>query len=159
MKKSEKQIDNIIGKYRQIRREDLIPLLQEIQEETGYLPMEAIVRIGKLAGLSTTKIYGLATFYDQFRFSRRGKVHLVICNGTSCYINGAGAVTNKIREILGIEPGETTRDGIFSYELSNCMGGCLYGPVLIVNGEYHLRIKADQIPDLINMLRINSESF
>jgi NADH:ubiquinone oxidoreductase subunit E len=77
-------LEVIIKKYKQGRREDLIPLLQEIQSATGYLSEEAVVRVGSHLGLSTTKIYGLATFYDQFRFFPAGKINIRICNGTSC---------------------------------------------------------------------------
>lgn len=158
MKKNEKATDAIISRYKAGRRDDLIPLLQEIQEETGYLSEEAIRKVGKLMGLSTTKIYGLATFYDQFRFTPRGKYHLVVCNGTSCYLNGAGAIVGKIKEELGIEPGETTRDGKFSYELSSCMGGCMHGPILVVNGKYHLKLKPEHIQSIIEMFRKESEN-
>jgi len=158
MRKNEKVLDAIINRYKSGKREDLIPLLQEIQEETGFLSEEALKKVGSLMGLSTTKIYGLATFYDRFRFTPRGKYHLVICNGMGCYLNGGGAVIAKIREELGIEPGETTRDGKFSYELSNCMGACIHGPLLIVNGKYHLKVKAEQIQSMISMLRKESEN-
>jgi len=158
MRKNENVIDAIISRYKSGKREDLIPLLQEIQEETGYLSEEALKKVGRLMGLSTTKIYGLATFYDHFRFTPLGKYHFVVCNGTGCYLNGSGAVIARIREELGIEPGETTRDGRFSYELSNCMGGCIHGPLLIVNGKYHLKVKPEQIQSMINMFRKESEN-
>lgn len=153
MKKAEKQAESIIGKYRNIRREDLIPILQEIQDETGYLSKEVLVKVAKATGLSVTKIYGLATFYDQFRFFPQGKCNIILCNGTSCYMNGAGSMAAKIKEELGIEPGEITRDGNFSYEHSHCVGGCSCGPVLIVNGEYRLNVKPDQISSLISSLK------
>lgn len=149
----ESSFENILNRYKPGRREDLIPILQEIQEEAGYLPEEAIVKVGKLLSLSTTKIYGLATFYDQFRFIPAGKIHLIICRGTSCFLNGAEGVVKKIREELGIEPGQTTRDGKFSYEIVTCMGGCPGGPVILANGEYHTRIKPEQVPDLISKLK------
>ena len=81
-------IESIIKKYKAGRREDMIPLLQEIQDQYGYLSEEIIVRVGNFTGLSTTKIYGLATFYDQFRFVPAGKIVLKICNGTSCFLSG-----------------------------------------------------------------------
>ncbi len=91
-------------------REDLIPLLQEIQAENGYLSEESIVRVGGHLGLSTTKIFGLATFYDQFRFIPSGKVHLKICHGTSCFMNGSQAIIDKFKEELKISPGQTTQE-------------------------------------------------
>jgi NADH:ubiquinone oxidoreductase subunit E len=146
------EIDSIIRKYKSGRREDLIPLLQEIEEQSGYLSEESIVKVGHYLNLSTTKIYGLATFYDQFRFFPAGKIHIRICNGTSCFLNGSQSVINKIREVTGIQPGQTTRDGKISFEVVTCMGGCSNGPLLQVNGEYKTHIKTEQLPGLISKL-------
>ena len=146
-------LDIILKKYKSGKREDLIPLLQEIQEYLGYLSEEAIVKVGSFLGLSTTKIYGLATFYDRFRFIPAGKIQIRICNGTSCFLNGSKSIIDKIREETGILPGQTTRDGNFSYEIVSCMGGCHNGPVINVNGEYHTHIKAEQLPELIRKLK------
>lgn len=146
-------LDIILKKYKSGKREDLIPLLQEIQEYAGYLSEEAIVKVGGFLGLSTTKIYGLATFYDRFRFIPSGKIRITICNGTSCFLNGSKSIIDKIREETGILPGQTTRDGNFSYEIVSCMGGCHNGPVINVNGEFHTHIKAEQLPELIRKLK------
>jgi NADH:ubiquinone oxidoreductase subunit E len=146
-------IDIILKKYKSGKREELIPLLQEIQEYLGYLSEEAIIKVGSFLGLSTTKIYGLATFYDRFRFIPSGKIQIRICNGTSCFLNGSKSIIDKIKEETGILPGQTTRDGNFSYEIVSCMGGCHSGPVINVNGEYHTHIKAEQLPELIKKLK------
>jgi len=151
-------IDIILSRYKTGKKEYLIPILQEIQEEKGFLSEEAIVKVGKLLGLSTTKIYGLATFYDKFRFVPYGKIHLRICNGTTCFLNGSQPVINKIRDEIGIEPGQTTRDGLLSYEVTSCMGGCSNGPVLCINGEYTTALKVEQVPDLIRKIRYLSEN-
>jgi NADH-quinone oxidoreductase subunit E len=147
------ELDIILKKYKQGKREDLIPLLQEIQDHLGYLSEEAIVKTGSFLGLSTTKIFGLATFYDKFRFIPSGKIQITICHGTSCFLNGSQAIINKIREETGVMPGQTTRDGNFSYEIVSCMGGCCNGPVINVNGQYHTHIKAEQLPELIKRLK------
>src|SRR5690606_38751076 len=98
------KIDDILSRYRDESHESLIPILQDVQEEEGYLTESAIVRIGSFLRMSTTKIYGLATFYDRFRFIPAGRVHMRICNGTTCFINGSAAVVTAVRETLGIEP-------------------------------------------------------
>ena len=141
--------DIILKKYKQGKREDLIPMLQEIQEEMGFLSEEAIVNVGRFLGLSTTKIYGLATFYDRFRFIPPGKIQIRICHGTSCFLNGSQAVIDKIENETGVKLGQTTRSGNFSYEIVSCMGGCHNGPILNVNGEFHTHIKPEQLPELI----------
>ncbi|TFG41751.1 MAG: NADH-quinone oxidoreductase subunit NuoE [Bacteroidia bacterium] len=146
-------LDIILKKYRQGRREDLIPLLQEIQTDHGYLSEEAIVRVGNHLGLSTTKLFGLATFYDQFRFFPYGKIHIKICHGTSCFMNGSQQVLNKFMEELKITPGQTTRNGNFSIDIVSCMGGCYHGPVIMVDGEYQIHVRPDKIPDLIKKLK------
>jgi len=148
-----KDFDIILKKYKQGRREDMIPLLQEIQEEMGYLSEEAIVMVGNFLNLSTTKIYGLATFYDKFRFIPSGKIQIVVCNGTSCFLNGSREIINTLKEETGVEPGQVTRDGIFSYEIVTCMGGCNNGPVIKVNGQYYTHIKAEQLPELIKKFK------
>ena len=146
-------LEIILRKYKQGKREDLIPLLQEIQGDIGYLSEEAIVKIGSFLGLSTTKIYGLATFYDRFRFVPSGKIQIRICHGTSCFLNGSQSIINKIKEETGVMPGQTTRDGNFSYEIVSCMGGCCNGPIINMNGQYHTHIKAEQLPELIKRLK------
>jgi NADH-quinone oxidoreductase subunit E len=151
-------LEKVLRKYRQGKREDLIPILQEIQAEEGYISEEAIVSVGTHLGLSTTKIYGLATFYDNFRFIPRGKIHIQICHGTSCFINGSQLLIDKFKEELKIVPGQTGRDGMFSLETISCTGGCHHGPVLNINGEYHIHVQPEQIPDLLEKLRYFIES-
>jgi NADH-quinone oxidoreductase E subunit len=146
-------LDIILKKYKQGKREELIPLLQEIQEKSGFLSEEAVVKVGNFLGLSTTKIYGLATFYDKFRFVPAGKIQIKICNGTSCFLNGSQNIINSIKEETGVGPGQTTRDGNFSYEIVSCMGGCNNGPIISVNGEYQTHIKPEQLPELIKRLK------
>jgi NADH:ubiquinone oxidoreductase subunit E len=146
-------LDIILKKYKQGKREDLIPMLQEIHEDIGYLSEEAIVKVGSYLGISTTKIYGLATFYDRFRFIPSGKIHIRVCHGTSCFLNGSQAIIKKIEEETGVIPGQTTRDGNFSYEILSCMGGCHNGPMLNVNGEFHIHVKAEQLPEMIKKLK------
>jgi NADH:ubiquinone oxidoreductase subunit E len=146
-------IESILRKYKQGKREELIPILQEIQGTVGHLPEDAIVRVGRFLGLSTTKIFGLATFYDKFRFYPSGRIRIKICHGTSCFLNGSEAIITKMKEETGIGPGQTTRDGLLSYEIVSCMGGCSNGPVLSVNDEYHTRINARQVPELVKRLK------
>jgi len=151
-------IESILSKYKTGRKEDLIPILQEIQEENGLLSEDAIIKVGNLLGMSTTKIFGLATFYDQFRFIPMGRIHLRICHGTTCFLNGSQSVIQHIKDELNIDPGQVTRDGLFSYEIVTCMGGCNNGPVIYVNGEYHTHIKGEKIPEFISKLKFTIEN-
>jgi NADH:ubiquinone oxidoreductase subunit E len=147
------KIADILSHYREGSHESLIPILQDIQEAEGYLSENAIVTIGSFLHMSTTKIFGLATFYDRFRFFPCGKVHLRLCNGTTCFINGSATVVAAVREALGIDPGQTTRDGRFSYELTSCMGGCNDGPVVATGDTYFTHIRSEDIPEMISKLK------
>lgn len=148
------KIEEILSRYREGSHESLIPILQDVQEAEGYLTESAIVRIGSFLRMSTTKIYGLATFYVRFRFIPAGKVHMRICNGTTCFINGSSAVVTAVRETLGIDPGQTTRDGRFSYELTACQGGCNEGPVVCTGENYHTRVRPEDVPELVSKLKV-----
>lgn len=151
-------IEKILKKYKPGRREELIPLLQEIQEVNGHISEEAIIKVGQFVGLSTTKIYGLATFYDQFRFIPAGRIRIKVCHGTSCFMNGSQSLINKIREETGLLPGQTSRDGLISYEIETCMGGCSNSPVVSINDEYYQQVKADKLQELIKKLRFIIEN-
>lgn len=146
-------IEGILKKYKAGKREELIPILQDIQAESGFLSEEAIVKVGSFLGLSTTKIYGLATFYDRFRFIPAGRIRIRVCHGTSCFLNGSQAVIGKLKEETGISAGQTSRDGLVSYEIVSCMGGCVNGPVLNINDEFHIRVSPAQVPELIKRLK------
>ena len=150
-------IESILNKYKSGRREDLIPLLQEIQEIDGMISEEAIVKVGSLLGMSTTKIFGLATFYEQFRFLPLGKIHLKVCHGTTCFLNGSQAIIKNIKDELDIEPGQTTRDGSFSFEVVSCMGGCNNSPVIYTNGEFFTYVRPEKIPEFLRKLRLTIE--
>ncbi len=147
------KIEEILSHYREGSHENLIPILQDVQEAEGYLSENAIVRIGSFLHMSTTKIFGLATFYDRFRFFPGGKVHMRICNGTTCFINGSAQVITAVRDALGIEPGQTTRDGRFSYELTACMGGCNEGPVICTGDRYYTHVRPEDFSEMITKLK------
>ena len=147
------RIDEILVRFPQIKRNALIPLLQAVQDEFGYISEEAISRIGSHLSLPTSKVYGLATFYNQFSFSPRGFYHVVLCNGTSCHMSGAGELMSEICKLLEINDGETTRDGLFSLEVQSCIGACGQSPVMAVNGEYHSGISVKEVREIINQYR------
>lgn len=148
------KIEDILTRYRSGSHESLIPILQDVQAEEGYLSEEAVVNIGRFLGMSTTKIYGLATFYDQFRFVPAGRIHLRICNGTTCFINGSGKLIAALKETLGVEPDQPTRDGRFSYELVACMGGCNDGPVVCSGDSFFTHVRAEDVPEMIKKLKV-----
>jgi NADH-quinone oxidoreductase subunit E len=146
-------IDEIIGRFPRVKRNALIPLLQAVQDEFGFIPEEAIQRIGEHLSLPTSKVYGLATFYNQFSFEPKGKVHIRVCNGSACHLEGSGELLQEITKLLGIGDGETTRDGRFSLEIQSCIGACGQSPVLCINGIYYAGVSVAGLRALIHQYR------
>jgi NADH-quinone oxidoreductase subunit E len=151
------KITKILEKYPFVQRENLIPILQDIQNELGYLTEDAVAEVSRYLGLPASKIYSLATFYSKFRFIPKGKYHLVICRGTSCHIQGASHLINKIYELIGIRSGETTRDGLFSLEVVPCMSACGFGPILAVNDSYYNQLDEDRLKEIIDFYKESEE--
>lgn len=148
-----KDINEILKKYPCGKRDSLIPLLQEIQEEIGFLAEDAIITVGKHLKLPTSKIYGVATFYNQFRFQPLGKYHIQVCRGTACHVLGSATVLQELEKALKIKAGETTRDGAFSLEVVACIGACGLAPVITVNGDFHANVTPERIDGLVKNLR------
>jgi len=146
-------IEEIIQRYPRVKRNALIPLLQAVQDAHGFISGEAIERISEHLSLPPSKVYGLATFYNQFTFSPKGDVHIVVCNGTGCHLHGSGDQLEEITKLLGIGDGETTRDGRFSLEIQSCIGACGQAPVLSVNGTYYSGLTVAGVRELINQIR------
>ncbi len=151
------RIEEILHQFPQIKRHALIPLLQAVQDEFGYISEEAIARIGSHLSLPTSKVYGLATFFNQFTFSPRGMYHVVLCNGTSCHMSGSGELLKEITKLLEISDGETTRDGMFSLEVQSCIGACGQSPVMAVNGTYYSEIGVKEVREIIKQYKEDAE--
>jgi len=122
------------------QKADLIPALQSIQNAYGYLPREAIFKISRRLKISESEIYGVATFYAQFRFTPPGKHHLKVCLGTACHVKGGEQMLEALKYLFAIKPGETTADGKYDLERVACLGCCALAPVVVVNNEVHGRM-------------------
>jgi NADH-quinone oxidoreductase subunit E len=129
-----KQIDELIRKYKG-KRGNLIPLLQGTQAVYGYLPKEAFVKIANETGLKLSRLYGVATFYAQFRLQPVGKHIIRVCHGTACHVQNATAITDDLQDELSVKDGETTPDGIFTLESVACLGCCSLAPVMMIGEE------------------------
>lgn len=145
----------LFKKYRNADRDSLIPLLQEIQEELGYLSKEAVAEVGKQLNLPTSKIYGVATFYNQFRFKPYGKYHIQVCRGTACHVKGSANVLSSLQNELNISSGDTTKDGLFSLEVVACIGACGLAPVISINGEFHAKVNPFEVDKILDIYRKN----
>jgi NADH-quinone oxidoreductase subunit E len=146
------KIEEILERYSYLGSDSLIPILQDIQSELGSLNEEAIVLVGRKLHLPTSKIYGLATFYNQFKFEPKGKNHICLCNGTSCRLKGAKWNMVYLEENLKLKNGQTTRNGQFSLEVVTCMGACAHGPVISINDEYYREVDPEKLKHILNDL-------
>ncbi len=147
------RIDSILEPWKGARREALIPVLQEVQEACGYVPREAIVSIGRHLELPASKVYGVATFYNQFRFQPPGRCQVLVCRGTACHVKGSASVLEAICRNLKIRPGQTTRDGLFSIEVVACIGACGLAPVICGDGEFFAGVTPDSAATILDGLR------
>ncbi|MBN1296679.1 NADH-quinone oxidoreductase subunit NuoE [bacterium] len=152
------EIQCILKRYPHAGRDKLIPILQDVQEALGFISKESVVQIGEHLHLPASKIFGVATFYNQFRFEPVGRYHIQICRGTACHVKGSAAVLETIKRALKIESGQTTRDGMFSLEEVACLGACGLAPVIAVNGRFHAKITPEDIQGLLNTYRQKGES-
>ena len=147
------ELKKLLQKHPDAKRDSLIPILQEVQEHQGYLSKEAIIIIGEHLNLAVCKIYGVATFYNQFRFNRPGKFQVQVCRGTACHVKGSAKVLETVKKELGIEPGQSTKDGLFGLEVVACIGACGLAPVICINGEFHASVTPDKIKKILESYR------
>ncbi len=145
----ENRIGLLLEKYSHSRRDSLIPILQDIQEEIGYLSEEAIVLVGKHLDMPTSKIYGMATFYNQFRFEQKGAYHIEVCHGTACHLLGAVPIIDIIEKKLKIKAGQTSRNGKYSLDVVPCIGACSQSPVIAINGEFYSKLTTDKLKQIL----------
>jgi NADH-quinone oxidoreductase subunit E len=147
------RIRSILKEFPNISRDSLIPILQKVQDDFGYLSEESVSVIGKYLNLPASKVYGLATFYNQFRFTPPGKYHIRVCDGTGCHLEGSGFLLKELEKSLGISDGETSRDGMFSLEVLSCIGACGHAPVISINGSYYSKLNKKKLNEIIDTIR------
>ena len=133
------RLSSVLAPYRG-QKGATIPVLQKAQEELGYLPEEAISEIANFLGLSKNEIYGVASFYAQFRFERQGEHKIRVCQGTACHVRGGRRILETVERELSLQPGETSEDYKFSLERVACFGACALAPVMVINKTVHGRM-------------------
>jgi len=140
----------ILESYRG-QRENLIPVLQKIQEELGYLPEEAVSEIAYFLRLSESEVYGVASFYAQFRFERQGEHTVKVCQGTACHVRGGRRILEAVEREISIPPGKTTtKDYKFSLERVACFGSCALAPVMVVDKTVYGRMTPDKARQILS---------
>jgi len=132
------------------QKEALIPVLQKVQGELGYLPEEAVSEIAHFLRLPRSQIYGVASFYAQFRFERQGEHTVKVCQGTACHVRGARRILETVIQQLGIHPGGTTEDYKFSLERVACFGSCALAPVMVMNKTVYGRMTTTKAREVLS---------
>ena len=145
----EARLKNILSSY-EGKKDELIPILQQVQAEFGYLLEQAMLEIAQFTGVPESRVYSVATFYTQFRFTPIGRNHVVVCRGTACHVRGAPKILEKIERQLSISEGETTDDMEYSLETAACIGACGLAPTIVINGKTFGRLTADKVSKIID---------
>lgn len=134
-------------------QDSLIPILQDVQGKFGYISEESVESISKHLNISQTKIYAVATFYTQFRFSRPGDHMVRVCQGTACHVRGGKRIMNEVCKLLEIMPGETTPDYKFSIERVACFGSCALSPVVVIDDKVYGRMTQQKTKQLLKEIQ------
>ena len=147
-----KEVTKMLASYPGERRYSLA-ILQDIQHKFGFIPRECLELVSKHLGIKLSALYSMATFYRALSLKPRGKHVIRVCDGTACHIRGAPVLLDSLRRALGIKPGETTADGLFTIETVNCLGACAIAPVMVVDEKYHSKVKPDEVEAILKTYR------
>ena len=145
----DEKMEEILSKYKQ-DKSNLIQILNEVQEAYGYVPRNAQLEISKYLDIPMAEIYGVITFYSRFSLKPKGKYNVAVCLGTACFVKGSEKILDKLKEKLGIDVGQTTKDGKFSIEATRCIGACGLAPVFTVNGEVYGKATPEMLEKVID---------
>lgn len=145
----QEKIDKVLSAFNGDRSE-LIPMLQAMQKELGYLSEEGMQAIAKHIGMAESQVYGVATFYAQFYFAPRGKHEIKVCSGTACHVKGGARILETLESQLKIKCGETTADRNFSLEKVACVGSCALAPVVMIDNNVHGRLESKKIKGVLD---------
>ena len=131
------------------RQSDLIAILQDVQSRFGYLPEEAMLRVAHVLRMPESQVYGVATFYTQFRLTPGGRRTIRVCQGTACHVQGVAQILAAIEKELEVSSGGTTLDGAFSLETVACLGACALAPNMTVDGEMYGQLTSEKAPGIL----------
>lgn len=143
------KINEICDRYAN-EKTPLMMILSDIQKEYGYIPLEVQELVSERTGVSVAEIYGVVTFYSFFSLKPKGKYVIGVCLGTACYVKGAQQVIDKFSDILGIKPGETTADGLFTIDALRCIGACGIAPAVTINGKVYPKVSISSIQGIVD---------
>lgn len=144
----EEQLNSVFASY-QGEKSELIPLLQDVQEEFGYLPEEAMREVAHFVRLPESKVFGVVTFYARFHLQPRGRHIIRLCCGTACHVRGGSKVADKVKDVLKVDVGETTGDNKFTYEEVACIGACGLAPVMTIDEKTYGKLNPEKVKSII----------
>ncbi len=130
------------------KRHELIPILQQVQAEFGYLPEEVMLEIAEYVGVPESRVYAVASFYAQFRFSPMGRNRVMVCRGTACHVSGAPRILEEVKRELGVQEGETTPDLEYTLETVACIGCCALAPCVMINKKVEAKMTSKKVAEL-----------
>ena len=142
------KLNEILSRYSG-KRDELIPILQEAQEQFRYLPTEVMLEIARFLKLPESTVFGVSTFYAQFKFAPTGRQKVRLCRGTACHVRGAPRILEEVEKHLGIKPGETTDDLEYSLETIACFGSCALPPVMVVDDNVYGRMTPKKVSQIL----------
>jgi NADH:ubiquinone oxidoreductase subunit E len=143
----------IILENRRSQPQQLIEVLQDVQETFGYISEKVMTTVSRELGVPVIEVYRVANYYKAFSLAPRGRHLITVCMGTACHVRGAPVLLDELRGQFGIEPGQTTPDGLFSLERVNCLGACALGPIVVLNGKYHRNMTPNRLRKLIHSVQ------
>jgi NADH-quinone oxidoreductase subunit E len=150
-------IDHLLEKYKG-KKGNMIPVLQGAQEIFGFIPTEAFIKISRETGLKLSEMYGVATFYAQFRLNPVGKHIIKVCHGTACHVQNANSITDAIQEALNVKDGETTADNFFTLESVACLGCCSLAPVMMISGDTFGKLTKSESVKILKEIQIRESN-
>ena len=149
--KIKKEVQDLMAPYKE-EKDNLIPILNDIQEKYGYIPKVAQMEVSNYLNIAMAEIFGVITFYSRFTLEPKGKYNISVCLGTACFVKGSQAILDRLKERLKLEEGKTSEDGKFSIDTTRCVGACGIAPVFTVNGEVYGHATVKKLDEVLEQL-------
>jgi len=142
-------LDEILASMPGAGAESLVPILQQVQKAYGHLPRVILMEVGERTGIPASRIFGVATFYEQFHLEPHGRHTIRCCRGTACHVKGGHNIIKAVKQALGVEPGQTTEDMRFTFETVACLGTCFLAPAMMINNDYYGHLNTRRIKGIL----------
>ena len=142
-------LDEILSSMPEVGADSLVPILQQVQKAYGHLPRPILMEVSERTGIPASRIFGVATFYEQFHLDPHGRHTVRCCRGTACHVKGGHNIIKAVKQTLGVEPGQTTEDMRFTFETVACLGTCFLAPAMMINNDYYGGLNTRRIKSIL----------